>query len=822
MADFTRRQFLGLMAATAAGLGLTKSIQDKVLAVTDKADRWIDRVETRVKSVCELCPGGCGLDVRVINGMPVKIDGNPLHPVNRGGLCPRGLAGLQSLYDPDRLVRPLRRVGEKGSGRFEEITWEEGLKDLSGRLTKLRRQGTPERLAILGGEYRGLMDDLWRRFATAYGTPNYLRQRGLAPELPQPVARLMHGQAEPLSFDLRESSFVLSFGCNWLEGWVSPVHQLKAYGHMRQGRRGDRAEIVHVEARMSQSAANADRWIPIKPGTEGALALGLAHTILRERIYDEDFIANDTFGFEDWHEDDGTAHAGFKQLVLENYSAARVSEITGVRTESIVTLARKLATTKPAVVLGDNRSHLEGHDVFTQMAIHSLNALVGSIGARGGVLSGRSKPPLSAWPDLTLDEAAERGLGLARLDGAGDGKRFLDTDSPQGFFEAIVDADDSPIDALILDRANPLMGPLDKELVRKALAKIPFVVSLSSVADEAGEYADLVLPQHHFLEGWQDDSVSFLPGFNLVSVGPPAMEPLYDTRQAGDAVLSIARGMGGNMAEAMPWETYEDLIKISAQGLYEAAHGYVVSTSGDEQLRQILQQQGYRASEYNSFKKFWSALVENGAWWAPDAPMESARHRFPTPSGKFEFYPQLLETRLSSAIGDSGETRGQLLASLGVRNTESPDHLFYPRFLLNQIEGEAEDGTFVLQTYELLTIGNGVGANMPWLLEDMAVHVHASWNSWVEIHPKVAEKLGISHDDIVTLQSPAGEVRVKARLYEGTTPGVISIPVGLGRAKGGRWAENRGVDPGDLIEDKAGPSSGFGIRKATRVRIVTS
>ncbi|MDK1021812.1 MAG: molybdopterin dinucleotide binding domain-containing protein, partial [Candidatus Hydrogenedentes bacterium] len=112
--------------------------------------------------------------------------------------------------------------------------------------------------------------------------------------------------------------------------------------------------------------------------------------------------------------------------------------------------------------------------------------------------------------------------------------------------------------------------------------------------------------------------------------------------------------------------------------------------------------------------------------------------------------------------------------------------------------------------------------NMPWLLEDMTSHIHASWDSWVEIHPDVAQKLGIGHDDMVTLQSPAGEVRVKVRLYEGTTPGVVSIPVGLGRAAGGRWAKNRGVDPGDLIEDKAGPSSGLGIRKATRVRIVTS
>ncbi len=828
MADFTRRQFLGLTAATAAGLGLTKTIQERLLAATEKADTWYNRVETRVKSVCELCPGGCGLDVRVVDGMPVKIDGNPLHPVNRGGLCPRGRAGLQSLYDPDRIVGPVRRAGEKGSGQFEATTWDEGLMTVSDRLTELRLQGKPERLAILGGEYRGLVDDLWRRFARAYGTPNYLRQRGLAPELPQTVARLMHGATDPVSYDLRESSFVLSFGCNWLEGWVSPVHQLKAYGHMRQGRRGQRAEIVHVEARVSQTAANADRWIPIRPGTEGVLALGLAHIILRERIYDEGFVADHTFGFEDWQAADGATHAGFRRLVLQDYAPSRVSAITGVRTETIVTLARKLATTRPAVVLGDNRSLLEGHDIFAQMAIHSLNALVGSIGIQGGVLSGRPRPPLSEWPELNLDETAEGAASLARLDGAGTGEQFLDADAPQAFFEAIVEADELPVDMLILDRANPLVGRVDKALVREALARIPFVVSLSGVADEASEYADLVLPQHHFLEGWQDDPVSFLPGFGLFSVGAPALEPLYDTRDVGDIILNVASGVGGSVAAAVPWATHEELIRSSAEGLYEAERGSVVSTPADEQLRQVLQQQGYRASEFHSFGAFWSALVENGAWWAPDAHVESMRHRLPTPSGKFEFYPQLLDRWLTDASADLGrsgdglaEARRQLLASLGVRDTDGPDHLFYPRLLLNQLEGEAEDDTYVLQTYELLTIGSGVGANMPWLLENMAAHLHASWDSWVEIHPDEAQKLGIGHDDMVTLRSPAGEVRVKVRLYEGTAPGVVAVPVGLGRSAGGHWAKDRGIDPGDLIEDKAGASSGLGIRKAARVRIVT-
>ncbi|MBI3119183.1 MAG: molybdopterin-dependent oxidoreductase [Candidatus Hydrogenedentes bacterium] len=577
MSQVTRRQFLGIVGATAAGAGISSVIHARVSAAADHQTDWYDRVEERIPSICQLCPGGCGLKVRVVNGMPVSIAGNPLHPVNRGGLCPRGLAGLQSLYNPDRLIAPVRRVGPKGSGQWAEISWDEAIQAVAGPLVQLREKGAPEALAILGGEYRGLMDRLWARFAKAYGTPNYLRLQTLRPELPDAVASLMHGEKRPISFDLRNASFVLSFGCNWLEGWNSPVSQMQAYGHMRQGRQGHRAEIVHVESRLSHSAAKADLWVPVKPGTEGILALGLAHLILREQIYNEDFIADNTFGFEDWQDADGRSHAGFKQLVLEEYPPVRVSEITGVRSETIVTVARRLAAARPALVLSDNRSSLEGHDLFTRMAIHSLNALVGSIEAPGGVLSGRDAPPLSVWPEIVPDDTAQRGLAQQRLDNAGVAERFLDSDVPRGLAEAVLQAETSPIEVLVLHRANPLFGRRDKEQFREALTKIPLVVSFSSVPDEVSQYADLILPEHHFLEGWQDDLVTHLPGFTLFSIGRPAVAPLYNTRHADDIVLDLAETVGGAVAEAFPWESYEELLKSSAQGLFDSGRGNVVS-----------------------------------------------------------------------------------------------------------------------------------------------------------------------------------------------------------------------------------------------------
>ncbi len=823
---YTRRQFLGIVGATAAGAGLAGSVHARVNAAMAGRDEWYDRVEEYVPSICQLCPGGCGLNVRVVAGMPVKIEGNQQHPVNRGGLCPRGLAGLQSLYSPDRIVAPLRRTGPKGSDQWEEISWDEAIQAVAGPLGELRRKGTPEALALLSGEYRGLIDRLWARFAEAYGTPNYIRLRTLKPEVPQEVAALMHGEQRPISFDLRETSFVLSFGCNWLEGWHSPVFQMQAYSHMRQGRRGRRAEIIHVEPRLSNSAAKADMWVAIKPGTEGIFALGLAHLMLREQLYDEDFIANNTFGFDDWQGEDGQSHSGYKRLVLEGYSPVRVSELTGIRPEIIVAVARRLAAARPAIVLGDNQSSLEGHNLFTRMAIHSLNALVGSIGVQGGVMPGRDAPPLSAWPEVVLDETAERGLARGRLDEAGLAERFMDGDVPRGLEDAVLRAETSPVEVLILHRANPLFARYDQEQFRKALTKIPLVVSLSNVPDEVSQYADLILPEHHFLEAWQDDSVSHLPGFTLFSVAQPTVEPLYNTRNPGDLILNLAGAVGGTVAQAFPWGSYEELLKSSAQGLYESGQGYVASTPRDELFRRVLYEQGYRAPEFDDFDAFWEALVRSGSWWKPAPPTENARRWFTSPSGKFEFFPQILKARLQEAAlaaagtgGSAQEERRRILSALGVTGDGNEEDLFFPWILLKQVEEEEDDSSFLLQTYELLSLGTGIGANMPWLQENLAAHIKESWGSWVEIHPEAAQEMGVRDGDQVWVESSLGRLQVRARLFEGTRRDVVSMPMGLGHAAGGRWAKGRGVDPSDLVVRSTDPGEGFGIHKQTRVRI---
>ena len=171
---------------------------------------------------------------------------------------------------------------------------------VTARLSDLRAKGLAHTLAVLGGQYRGYRDTLWSRFAQAYGTPNYIRLRCFVPERPALAHQLMQGVTTPLAYDLAETQFILSFGANLLESWIGPVHTSQAFARLRRSGDRPRGLLVQVDPRRSPTAIKADRWIPIVPGSDGILALGIANALIREGLYDERFVDQSTFGFEDW------------------------------------------------------------------------------------------------------------------------------------------------------------------------------------------------------------------------------------------------------------------------------------------------------------------------------------------------------------------------------------------------------------------------------------------------------------------------------------------------------------------------------------------
>jgi anaerobic selenocysteine-containing dehydrogenase len=380
---FTRRRFLQTLTGAAGAAALVKNQLSAVDQVAGDVQRWAKPEEIVVPTICQQCPGGCGLLARTLDGEVSGISGNPLHPINRGAVCPKAFGGLQLLYDRNRIQGPMARNGERG--RFRAIGWDEALKLVTVRLSDLRAKGLAHTLAILGGQYRGYRDTLWSRFAQTYGTPNYIRLRCFAPEKPALAHQLMQGVTTPLAYDLAESLFILSFGASLLESWIGPVHVSQAYARLRRSSDRPRGLLVHVDPRRSPTAIKADRWIPIVPGTDGILALGIANAMIREGLYDEAFVEQYSFGFEDWVDAAGQQHIGFKNLVLRDYGLFTVSAATDVPVKSILEIARGLASTKPAIVIGERGPAYGPDDLYTRMAIHSLNALVGNIGVVGGL-----------------------------------------------------------------------------------------------------------------------------------------------------------------------------------------------------------------------------------------------------------------------------------------------------------------------------------------------------------------------------------------------------------------------------------------------------
>ena len=796
----TRRTFMQVVGGATGAAALVKGRLAKADAVVRDAERWATPEETRAPSICQQCPGGCGLLVRSLDGEAAGISGNPLHPVNRGAVCAKAFGTLQALHAPNRVTGPMVRDGERG--RLRPIEWPEAMRLVTARLSDLRAKGLAHTVAVLGGQYRGYRDVVWRRFAEAYGTPNYVRVRCFAPEEPALAHRLMQGVTTPLAYDLEEAGCILSFGVGLLESWTAPVHASLALSRLRGGPDRRRGRLIHVDPRRSHTAIKADRWVAITPGTDGVLALGIANALIREGLYDREFVERHTLGFEAWRDEAGRKHDGFKDIVLSDYGLLTVSRATGVPVRTIIEIARDLSTIKPAVVLGERGPAYGAYDLHTRMAIHSLNALVGSIGARGGVLA-QSPLPLAALPAVEQDEIATRGTGQPRIDGAGRGRYLLLSGAPQALPARILAADPYPINALFLFATNPLANHPARADFARALARIPFVVSFSPFLDETTSRADLVLPDHTFLERWQDDPVVHLARFSCFSVARPAVTPRHRTRDTMDVVLELARSLGGSVAGSLPWERFEDLLHDGAQGLWQAGRGYVVSTAAEESLRSVLESQGYWVPEFTSFDRFWEALVARGAWWDATALPLSPKALLATRTGRFEFYSTALRDRLERA----GREADALVSAFGGRGRGDSLHLpLVPASI-------ADDGgafRLRLNTYRSAMRPLGGGANQPWLLEQPAVHVRASWGRWIELHPRTAANAGIADGDRVWVESPNGRIALTARLSTGTRPDVVNVPL---------FGGGEGPNQSDLIANEPDVARGFGLLNTTRVKV---
>jgi len=491
-------------------------------------------------STCPLCPGGCGITVRKVENRAVKIEGKAGHPINNGGICLLGLSGLQLLYGPTRIKSPMKRVGERGEGKWERISWQEAMTLLSEKLGEIRDKGEAHTVAAISGTGYGTVTELLKRFMTAYGSPNFFRSPSMQDTDEFALNAIFRSKGR-LGYDLENADYILSFGSGILDGWGSPVRMFRANSLWKD----NQVPVIQVEPRLSNSAGKASKWVAINPGTEADLALGIAALLISQKMANKGNIS----GFRAW-----------KNELVQAYKPETVAETTGVPVETISELAQGFGTAKRPIALYGKGKGVGTGSLREIAAVTVLNALSGNLNKEGGLWA-VSQPDFINWPNVNTDQIADAGLNQSRIDGAGDGPTAGIESVLTRLPQKVLEDGPYPIQALLVAGANPCHELPDTKSVKQALGKIPFIVSFSSFHDETADQADLLMPDHVYLEKFEDVTVGAGLVKEVIGLCRPVVSAQFNTKHLGETLIATANMMGDAIAGAFPWENYESCLK---------------------------------------------------------------------------------------------------------------------------------------------------------------------------------------------------------------------------------------------------------------------
>ncbi|MDP2727948.1 MAG: molybdopterin-dependent oxidoreductase, partial [Dehalococcoidia bacterium] len=546
-----------------------------------------------VPSVCLQCSARCGILGFIEEGQLVKIEGNPRDPNNQGRICAKGQAGLNHLYNPDRILYPMRRAGPRGANVWQRIPWDVAIQEVAAHLAEIRHSGNSDHLLLMAGLFEGTQA-LVRRFAQVFGTSRFCQESDLYQSNKTVAQQLTWGADLELN-DVARSSYILNFGANPYESHTLfiPFIQRLIEGRMRSAR------LVTLDPRVSGTAARSDEWLPIKPGTDGIVALAMANVIMQKRLYDRGFL-------EKW------TNVTPERLAqhLSSYTPDMAGDLSGLPPSSIERIAVEFATNKPATTLSGGGATLNAHGVQTERAIALLNAMTGNVDVPGGYCLPRTYQLPEPDP-----QPPEVGSPLSPVQSS-----RLFAEVKEGKIKS---------DALMTYMANPIFSYPDPQLTAQVISDpnlIPFYVAVDTYITETSVMADVILPAATYLESWDIQST---PSYTLVpqvSLMQPLVKPLGESLAFQDICFEIARRIGGGM------EKYFD---------FGSVEGYVSAIVS--KIPGLDQAGGLKY------------LKENGRWHDPQAQASYRTYEgkgFGTPSGKFEISSKAVEDKGLSPLPD--------------------------------------------------------------------------------------------------------------------------------------------------------------------------
>lgn len=835
----SRRSFMKTSAVTgaavAAGSGLKPEL--KALAAASPASgekgQWLP-------ATCQGCTSWCSKQVYVVDGRAVKIRGNPHSKVSAGAGCPRSHLALQQVYDPDRIKTPMKRTnpkkGRNEDPKFVPISWDEALNTTADKIMELRNNNETHKYMLMRGRYSYMRDIIYDRMTKIIGSPNNISHSAICAEAEKFGPYYTEGIWGYRQYDVENARFVLVWGADPLAANRQVSYYSKAWGTVI-----DRAQIAVVEPRLSATGAKADFWLPVEPGHDGALAAAIAHVILTEGLWYREFVGDFNDGRnrfvtgQDVLEEDFTevhTHGLVKwwNLELKDKTPEWAAPKTGLPADQIRHVALRYGMAAPhAISWVGGGPVMQVRGAYASMICHALNGLVGSVDNVGGTLAPNKVYSQNfPKPDDFMDEIAKKGKKNEKIDQRGrlafpslnkgkSGGGVVTNNAADG----ILNEDPYDIKVAVGYMNNFTFSCCQPERWERALAKIPFVVHLTTNASEFSWFSDILLPSsHHHFEKY-GYTKAHGNGYRHVTIMQPIIKRLGDYKTDETEVPWL-------LARKLAERGFDNLLRHFKE--YKDPETGKEPTNEEEFALYALKYATHKCwdpAEHKGGDKFsgWKEFAKVGVSNSDPYPFRKRWGKMKTKTEKFEFYSETLKEALEKHAEKHGVTVDQVMEACFYQ--ARGEQAFIPHYEEPFTDGDPKEYPLVFVDYKSRLNREGRSANCSWYYDFKDLDPgNEAWEDVAQINPVDATRLGIASGDKVRLTSPTGSLECTAKLWEGVRPGTVAKCYGQGHWAYGRLAAKvfgkvpRGGNNNDLIPAVYDRLSGSTVRHAgTRVKI---
>ena len=511
-----RRRFLKFAAGGAAGATLVASAK-YLEPMLKKPEVNTERRE--VPTTCEMCVNKCSIIAVVENGVIHKLNPNPESPRSRGMVCARGNAGLQQVYDPARLKRPLIRAGARGEGKWKPVSWDEAFDFAVERLKAVKAKYGPQ--GTLWSSTESFQETFFKSLGLALGSPNVERHPTLCLASVNLAYSLTFGTVP--SFDLLNARYIIMSGANRLESFIMP-DTVDLVGSTNERK----ARLIYLDPRFTVTASKADEWYPIRPHTDLAFILAMLNVIIGEDRYNKEFVNNYCTGFDKLAEH------------VKTYTPEWAETETEIPAKDTIRIAREFADAAPrAVYYAGRRSSWYRDDFQMRRAQAILNAIIGNWDRQGGMVP-NAKIALGEymflpWDDPTAPRVDEMDKNFP-LAAKGDGAYLK-------MRENILEGKPYPVKAWMIHKQDPMNALPEQAKTLRMIEQMDFIGVIDVQMSDMAWYADVLFPESTYLE--RQDPVEMLPGIQPVVVyRPTVIPPLHDTKSTLEIVQGLAKRLG--------------------------------------------------------------------------------------------------------------------------------------------------------------------------------------------------------------------------------------------------------------------------------------